>query len=311
MKYRLWMTVLGALMSTALAQPALSGETDKQKSMIALPFDDLYPEGIAVADNGDVFVGTLTRRLIVRVDAETGDALTFTSPDADLMTVLGILVSRDGETVYACSSDPHEEFDYRPAELVAFDRSGAMVGRYPTPSGGFCNDLTELPDGTILFTDTFNPRIYAWSPVTQSVSEWVRDERFVGGDYGLNGITYADGSVYVVRYSAGDLFAISPDGQNIRNIALDRSLQGADGLEWMGENTLLVVENGAGRVSRIVLGADGGEVTSLAEGLNVPTTAALHGDDVYVVESQFDHFFGFDTTAPDPFFIKIIPLTGY
>jgi len=283
-----------------------------QDAYIILQPADMFAEGIAGAPDGDLFVGSLARGEIWRLGRNTHTHHVFASPESGLMSVIGVHVSRDGERVYACSSDPAGLHPGRNTELFVFDRaSGAVLGRYEFPGGGLCNDIAERADGTVLATDSFQPRILALTP-DGAFTEWLRDEAFAGEGFSLNGIAEIGEAVYTVKYNSGQLFRIDEDaqGRHIREVELDRPLAGPDGLELLDDGSLLVVEGHAGALSRIRFSEDGmsGNVESVADGYDVPTTVAAWGGAAYVVEGQLDHFFGMDPSAPGPFRVRRTPL---
>jgi len=278
---------------------------------IHLPGDDFYPEGIAIAPDGDVFVGSLERGEIWRIPSG-GGAQRFADTSANLMSVIGVHVSGDGKRLYACSSDPAQRFGGRPPEVVVFDTaSGRALHRSAFPDGGLCNDMTEMADGTILVTDSFHPRIFAMRKEATGVTfgEWLRDDRFAGEGISLNGIADAGDAIYVVKYSGGEMLRIVRNGDNtiIDKVDLGRPLAGPDGLELLSDGTLLVVEGFSGSLSRITLAADGlsGTVRTVGESYLGPTTVAASNGEAYVVQGQLDRFFGIEKSPPEPFSIRV------
>ncbi len=232
------------------------------------------------------------------------------------MSVGGMLVSADGKTLFVCNSDLGIS-TFKGASkpgLVAFDaKSGAFKARWEFPGGGLCNDLTMTPDGTILMTDSFIPRILVLKPGATELSEWVTDERFKGDGFNLNGITWSENGVYTVKYNSNELFriVIKEDGSAgaVDKISLSRALGGPDGIKTMASGALLVVE-GAGRLAKIRVSGLEGVVETVGEGFNVPTTATIIGEKAYVVEGQLDHLPVPDNNAgePEPFALKVVQL---
>ncbi len=282
---------------------------------ISLPDAKYFPEGVTIDDKGGLYVGSLTEGRIVYIDPFNHAVRSFVASGTNgLVSVLGILIDQDGNTLYACSSDPgiSELTGSAKPAIVTFDTStGAPGDRFELPEGGFCNDLTQMPDGTILATDSLNARIYALDPAGNALKIWLSDQRFTGEGFGLNGIASTADAVYVVKYNSGQLFEISvsangaPSGVN--EIKLDRPLAGPDGLEAIGKNELLVVEGGGlkagsrGNLSKITLTSESGVVQTLTTDLNVPTTAAIGDGIAFVVEGQLDHLFDPEAGPPDEF----------
>ncbi|MGH1444957.1 MAG: SMP-30/gluconolactonase/LRE family protein [Cognatishimia sp.] len=288
-----------------------------------ITFPDLAfaPEGISNDASGNLYVGSLTQGRIVKIRPKSGEITDHVAAGSNgLVTVVGLHVA--GDQTFVCSSDPGIGAltgSAAPA-LVAFDtKSGEPSGRYPLPEGGiFCNDIVELPDGTILATDSFVPRIYSLTPGADQLKVWLEDYRFSGEGFNLNGIAYDDGSVFVARYNKGTLHQIevTADGQagTVTDLEMSEGIQGADGLTALGDGRFLIVEGGG-----LSAGARGalwgatlsdGTVTleTIAPDLNVPTTATVVGSTAYVVEGQLDHLFNPEAGPADPYRILAVEL---
>lgn len=276
---------------------------------IPLPGDGFYPEGIGISQEGDLYVGSLADNQIWRLNRQTRRIERFSAPDADLLSVIGVHVSADNRSVYACSSDPKGAFAGRRSELVTFDlQTGLVLGRAPLPEGGLCNDIAEMDDGTVLATDSFGGRIMALQPGSDTLSVWAQSPEFLGEGFNLNGIVSIGDLVFAVKYNSGELFKFTQTSKGIRHerLALARELEGPDGLEHIGDDKLLVIEGFSGAISVIDLTT--GSVDLVAENLDSPTTAAIHDGFAYVVQGQLDHFFGITPTPPVPFALRRVKL---
>lgn len=239
------------LASTLWAAPSVAhSDNDHRVELTArgevpLPGDALYPEGIGVSQSGDLYVGSLSEHQILKLDRQTLKIQRFSGPDADLMSVIGVYVSRDDSAVYACSSDPKGVHPGRRSEIVAFDsQSGSVTRKAALPEGGLCNDIAELDDGTILVTDSFGGRILAWAPQSEALNVWAQSPEFLGEGFNLNGIVGVDDAVFAVKYNSGELFrfTMSEGSVTYEKVLLARTLNGPDGLERIGDKKLLVVE---------------------------------------------------------------------
>lgn len=289
---------------------------------VTLPNEKFAPEGISSDTDGNLYVGSLTQGRLIKIAADTQKVTDFAPAGVNgMVTVVGLHVEHD--SLFVCSSDPGISAltgTAAPA-LVAFDvATGRPSGRYPLPEGGaFCNDITALPDGTILATDSFVPRIYALKPGADHLEIWLNDDRFAADGFNLNGITYDDGAVLVARYNTGTLhqIEIGSDGGagQVTDLAMPREIHGADGLTALGNGRFLLVEGGglhAGAHGALwgVKIADGAvSLDEIATDLNVPTTATVVGTTAYVVEGQLDHLFDAEAAGPaDPYRILSIEL---
>jgi len=308
-------TCVAALSAALLAGAAAAG------SAIVLPDPGIAPEGITADSDGALYTGSLTQGRIVRIMPETGAVADFAAPGANgMVSIVGLHVA--GDLVYACSSDPGTSVltgTAAPA-LVAFDRrTGAAAGRFELPEGGaFCNDIAEMPDGTILATDSFAPRIYALRPGSERLDVWLEDARFAGEGFNLNGIAYDAGAVFVLRYNTGTLHRVevAADGAAgaVSEVALPAPLRPPDGLTALGGGRFLVVEGGGlhagarGALTGVRLEGGAATVETIAADLDVPTTAVVVGGTAYVVEGQLDHLFDPSAGPASPYRILAIDL---
>lgn len=173
----------------------------------------------------------------------------------------------------------------------------------PTPLNGdstFLNDHETLPDGSVVFTDSYRP--YLW----RGEAEGGRLEAYVyldsaGVDYGpgfnFNGVVLGAGGTALVaaQTNTKQLWRIDLDTRAVEEVTLDTPLEsGGDGMRLgPDDRTLYVVDGGA--ISVYALGADArsarrtGRTTSPT--FDSPTAAAFGiGADsarLYVVNSQF------------------------
>ncbi|MFY2822672.1 hypothetical protein [Ruegeria sp. MALMAid1280] len=295
-----------------LSPPVATADTS-----IYLPDPQFAPEGIAVSSDGSLFIGSLTQGRMVRISPQTKSVTEFApAGENGMVSVLGVHISTDDKLVFACSSDPGSSAltgTAAPA-LVSFDlETGASAGRYELPEGGaLCNDITELPDGTILATDSFVPRIYALRPGANRLEIWLEDEHLSGEGFNFNGIAYDDGAVFILRYNAGTMHRIpvlkNKTAGDAVAVALPKPIKAADGLKALGDGRFLVVEGGglAKGARGALLGVtvdntNRATVETLAGDLNVPTTVDTHGDAAYVVEGQLDHLFDPTAGPADPY----------
>lgn len=312
-------SLVASALSAGLVAGLSAGAAAGQPA-IALPDPGFAPEGIAADADGALYTGSLTQGRIVKISPATGAVTEFAPAGANgMVSIVGVHVS--GDLVYACSSDPGAGAltgTAAPA-LVAFDRrSGESAGRFELPEGGiFCNDIAELPDGTILATDSFAPRIYALRPGAAHLDIWFEDPRFAGEGFNLNGIAYDAGAVHVLRYNAGTMHRIAVEAGGagaLTDVALPWPLKGPDGLSALGGGRFLVVEGGGlhagarGALTGIRLDGETASMETIATDLDVPTTAEVVGDRAYVVEGQLDHLFDPSAGPASPYRILAIDL---
>jgi sugar lactone lactonase YvrE len=287
----------------------------------SLPGIDVYPEGIAVDEDGNFFVGSLGTGSIYRVSLADG-SLTTPFDTADLVGVVGLTVHESG--LWACHSNPTVP---DVAQVIGFDlENGEELVRHNFPStdatltdgSGFCNDLAFDADGNLYATDSFGDsaenaagtrasrliRVPADDLMTANSAEtWLEDPGFEVPDdaFGLNGIAAADGTLYVARAAGGLIYEvpIETDGSPGAPAAITTSvtLEQADGMELLDDTTLLLVQQST--LTQVNLTS--GEVTLLtgaALSSEFLTTFAIYGSAAWIVEGQLDHYLGFDPSPP-------------
>jgi hypothetical protein len=303
------LAIVASVSATSL--PAEAGKS------ISLPGANLFPEGIAADTMGGLYISSLIQGRILYLAPGSHAPRVFVTDGRDgLMSTAGMMVTPDGKTLYVCNSDiGFGQFSgaSKPG-LVAFDTTTtALTGRWNFPDGGLCNDLTLTPDGTVLMTDSFKPRILALQPGADELTQWATDNRFSGEGFNLNGITWTNHGVFVVKYNSNELFRITAGSGGtagaIESVQLSRPLAGPDGIKTLVNGDLLVVEGG-GTLARIrIIGLEG-VVETVGNNLNVPTTATVIDGVAYVVEGQLDHLPspGKTVSPPDPFQIKVLDL---
>ena len=304
----------------ALGLAACNGGSDLDPQadpaeVIELPDAEAFPEGVAIADDGTLFTGSLTsgRIYMARAGAERAELFADAGDGA-----LGLLIDEARSLLWACASNP---FVGSPPAIVGFDlASGEEAVRHGFPDDtGLCNDLALSDDGDLYATDSLAHRIIrvdageARRP--DSARTWLADPAFVvpEGTFGLNGVVFDGDTLYTVTYETGALFAIdvsaAGDPGPVRALELDRPLSAGDGLKREAAGRLLVVEGGAGALTRLVLDGERAIIEPVLTGLDSPTTVALHGGWAWIPISQFDHLFGFDPApAEDRFFVMGHPL---
>jgi sugar lactone lactonase YvrE len=292
--------------SGALCDPLL--DTRKQ---LVLPGETFFPEGIAVAADGTFFVGSFSSGQIVRVPPGARRAVPFLGPMSGAVAA-GMIVDAATGALWACAIDP---LFTAPAVVKRFDIATATeTGSYAFP-GIVCNDMALDGEGNLYATDSLNKTIFVLPEGTEAVVPWIQDDAFGGnpGEFSLNGIAFDGASnLYTVKYNTGELFriAIEADGTAgaITPIAVNPPLAFADGLKVLDADTLLVVENDVGKLSRVKLSGAQGTKTVIADQLAEPTTAAIYGHSAWVVEGQLSFYFGFPGEPTLPFRVKRVGL---
>jgi hypothetical protein len=105
--------------------------------------------------------------------------------------------------------------------------------------------------------------------------------------YGIDGITFLDGTLYVNNVFSNNLYRIpmaraGKAGQPV-DIWMDQSEKGRDGMR-AANSKLLLAENGSGKISVITVHGDKATVTVIKEGLKTPTVVEPLGDTIWIAE---------------------------
>ena len=104
------------------------------------------------------------------------------------------------------------------------------------------------PDKALYITDTTNSKIYKLA-AGASTAELFLEHRAL---YGIDGITFLNGTLYVNNVFSNNLYRIPIDaagkpGQPV-DIWMDQPVKGPDGMR-AANGKLLVAENGSGKIS--------------------------------------------------------------
>jgi sugar lactone lactonase YvrE len=290
-------------------------------TLIELPSDFQYPNGITNASDGTLYVGSITSGRILRIDP-TGKISTLYPRNADVFAATSLRIDEPRGILWGSSPDflgtssSNGETIRRPPRVFAIDtRSGEVLCLIQMPEGGFSNDIALDSQGGVYITDSSLARIHYLAPGTRQLQTWVADERFRAERIGLSGIARrSDGVMVVGHYSNGELFKVTSQSQGqprVEVISLERRLENPDGMQFAPDGSLILTEgavnSGNGRLLRINVFAftEPKPVETLATDLKSPVNLTLAGRDVWVTESQIRHRLIPEqaSAVPDRFFV--------
>lgn len=257
---------------------------------------DLIPEGLAYDAKQNLFyLSSLNRKKIVKINEE-GRVSDFVAGDRyGLLPVLGIRMDLADGTVWANTFE-----DAGRTELVHFDASGKLLGRYSPKTGakqGF-NDLVVRKSGEVITTDSLGYQVFRFDRQSYIFTTLP----FYRPLFYPNGIALAadDHTLYVADAIGVVKFDLADNTSRDVDPGPRNTLAGADGLYWH-KGSLVAVQNGIGspRVAEFRLSRDGNRVTQTIVLENrtpftvLPTTGAIRGNDFYfIANSQIDNLNG-------------------
>src|SRR5271163_4763658 len=247
------------------------------------------PESLTVAPGGILIVGSASTPFIykVRPGSTTAEKFVDASAEGAGTFFLGMLADAASNTLWACQLTPVPGSTpvKRHTALRGFDLStGAQKIRWNLPGdNSTCNDFAVGPDKALYISDTTNSKIYKL-PAGASAAELFLEDRAL---YGIDGITFLDGTLYVNNVFSNNLYRIPVDatgkaGQPV-DIWMDQPIKGPDGMRATN-GKLIVAENGSGKISVITVTGDKASVTVIKEGLNTPTAVEPAGDTIWIAE---------------------------
>lgn len=266
---------------TAVSIPLAGGAVGATE--IELAGDDFYPEGIAAAADGTLYIGSIGQSTIVRVPVNSTEAEPFVADGVVQTAVIGLKVDEERDLLWFCDSNPTDM--PRTGAVVGVDiDSGEEVVRHALEADGqdslFCNDLIVDPDGNLWVTESIAGLIYRIDSAdvmdADSAEIWMNGGLAgpaMPGAFAANGLVLAGDTLIVANVGAGTLFAVDPESTDpvadARPISLfegntgNVTLCGPDGLLGVpgSDDEIVVVENGgcaaaAPRVVRIALELD-------------------------------------------------------
>ncbi len=271
---------------------------------LAIPGEKIYPESLTSTADGTVIIGSIGTRTIFRVKPGSATAEPWIGPDREAsLGVFGVFADDKFNTLWACFSSAHGS-NHAAAQaasaLHAFDlQTGTLKARYVLPTAdAFCNDIAIGPDGATYVTDSNNMQVDRLANGGRQLQVWAGDGAFGPKGGILDGISILDNRVFVNTLNTSRIFSILIDGDGksgtIAEVLLRRPIERPDGMRSFGKDSILLVESGGvGRLARLKINGDTGELETLKEGFpDGPVSVAVVGTTGYVLEGQLKRLFG-------------------
>jgi sugar lactone lactonase YvrE len=278
----------------AVGTPTAAAGAAPFPDRIDLP-DGFAPEGIAI--RGPTFyTGSLSGQGIWRGNLRTGDGEFLVEGGGPFV---GMKVDRTNRLwVAGGPAGNGYVFDARTGgdPLIVFQLA-------PSGESSFVNDVVVTRNAA-WFTDSFRGVIYRVDLGTGQVSELDLTDRAPAEPnvFRLNGIAATPNgkTLITVNSTAGELYRIDASTEEVTTIDMGGESVAGDGILLAGR-TLYAVRN-QDHVAVIDLAPDlssGTIVDELTADLDVPTTVALHGSSLYVVNARF----GTTDEPPVPYWV--------
>ncbi len=267
---------------TGLAQAAPAAE-------ILIVDSKSQPESLTVAPGGILIVGSASTPFVykVRPGSTTAEKFVDASAEGAGTFFFGMLADAATNTLWTCQLTPVPGTKpvQRHTALRGFDLpTGAQKLRWNLPGeNSTCNDFAIGPDKALYISDTANSKIYKL-PAGASTAELFLEDRAL---YGIDGITFLEGTLYVNNVFSNNLYRIPVDaagkaGQPV-DIWMDQPVKGPDGMR-AANGKLLLAENGSGKISVLTVSGDKASVMVIKEGLKTPTAVDPAGDTIWIAE---------------------------
>ena len=247
------------------------------------------PESLTMAPGGVLIVGSASSPFVykVRPGSTTAEKFIDASSEPAGTFFFGMLADASTNTLWTCQLTPVPNTTpaQRHTALRSFDlTTGAPKIRWNLPGdNNVCNDFTIGPDKALYITDTIPGRIFRL-PAGASTAELYLEDRTL---YGVDGITFLNGTLYVNNVIFNKLYRIPVDASGKPgtpvDIWMDQPVKGPDGMR-AANGKLIVAENGSGKISALTVTGDKASVTVIKDGLNTPTGVEPAGDTIWIAE---------------------------
>lgn len=282
MNHRTKLKVFAAAIAILAAAPLAAAPAD------VVPSDPKAgPESMAVGPDGTLYLGSISSPVLSRAKPGETTAKPFIDLTSDKAAfLLGVLVDAPTNTLWVCemlSMDRSSPMLRGKGALRSFDlASGAKKLNIALPDPtNICNDFVIGPDKALYLSDTSNGKVLRLKPGAKTLETVIQNSAL----YGIDGITFLNGTLYVDTVWANGLYRIPLDASgkagNPQQLLTNRLLSSPDGLRAAG-GRLFLAENSGHQVDEVKINGDKATIIPLKTGLNAPTAVEPHGDVLWV-----------------------------
>ena len=288
-----------------------------------IEFDALesYPEGIAYDKATNVYyVSSARLGHIGKVTPEGSYSILY--PDSNLKSTYGVKVHPDGKRLFVCAGDANYSKYTSPAtrmmmaRLIILDlKTGKKLSDIDlstlVPGKHFPNDIAFDRQNNAYITDSYAGTIYKVTDDGKA-SVFAKDDLFKTEGVGLNGIAFHPNGYLIVDNSAkGQLYKVElKNPKDVKKVAIDQYFLGADGLILSDKNTLTMVVNGGTNKIFQLSSNDNWQSakisasTLVTDRFTYPSTATQNGNDIWVMNTQFNQLLDSNTVPVKKFAIQ-------
>ncbi|GAB4511585.1 MAG: SMP-30/gluconolactonase/LRE family protein [Anaerolineae bacterium] len=268
---------------------------------VIVEYEGLFPEGVAWDSvNGRWLVSSTSEGTVFAVD-DDGTPTPFIE-DARIPSSMGLEVDEANNRLLVAATDMEREgylgiYDLTSGENLAWVDFAPLL---PTDPEHFVNDVAVDSAGNAYVTDSYAGVIYVVNP-GGAASVFLSDESF-STQFALNGIAYHAPSNALIAVRLPELIKIPVDNpQNFTTIMLSQPLPGLDGIVFLDDSTLAVVNNAPPSVYRVE-SSDNFETATItgmfSPGNVFPTTIAERSGEGYVLHAQLNREESTTSTFP-------------
>jgi len=263
-----------------------------------------YPEGVVFDKTANVFYVSSARLGTVGKVTKEGKYTELYS-DKSLKSTYGLKLHPDEKRLFLCAGDANYSKFSTPdtkkkmARLISIDvKSGKKLSDTDLsqliPGEHFPNDLAFDKNGNVYITDSYADAVYKVDS-SDKASVFSKSELLKSAGVGPNGIVFhQQGFLIVANNGSGSLIKIEiQNPEKGTKVKIDQFFPGADGLILNDESTLTLVQNGGvNKIFKIKTSdnwnsAQVMESTSIEDRFAFPSTAAIAGNETWVMNANF------------------------
>ena len=178
------MSTVALMLAGAFALSSLSFADESNE--IKLPGDRAYPESIAAAPDGTLYVSSPAVGGVWRIKPQTAAVEEWIKPGAfGSRSSLGVLVDKAANLLWVCSNDLSSAGVPSPGTVL-----GSYVKGFDLASGEgkvsvalpgkatLCNDIVVSSDGSLFVTNSLAPQILKLKPGGTQLEVWLENPAF-------------------------------------------------------------------------------------------------------------------------------------